>query len=159
MAQFGMRGTPALQFGQVVEGNAASLWRKDGNFYRVRKFIVPNPSVDPIMFEVRTNLPPEIDRDTVEAVSFNFSGRMETAGAFRLVLEVLNHRTGFFENVATQPVGTSDLLLNHAVGALNRINPSNQVVWRIRVRPTGPVANPQFVLRTDYCGLGFDLED
>ncbi|MCC6403812.1 MAG: hypothetical protein IT207_07360 [Fimbriimonadaceae bacterium] len=159
MHQFFMKPTPTVKLGKLIQGNDASLTRRDGDTYDVQKFLIPNQIVDPINIEFKATLPSHIAVAEVDKTRISYDCRMDSAGAFRFELDALNTTTGQFENVQSTGLGTANLVRSFSHGASDHVSSGGVATWRVRVKPSGPVANALFALKTDYFGMDFTMKD
>ncbi|MGE0001953.1 MAG: hypothetical protein AB7F50_09450 [Fimbriimonadaceae bacterium] len=159
MMNFFMKPSATVKFGQLIGGNDLSLTRDDGESYDVQKFLVPNQLVDPITVEFKAQLPSHLSMSDIDKTRVSFDCQMNSAGAFQFSLDALNRVTGRFDVVLTSAIGTASLRNSVSRFANTHVGTDGAAVWRVRVKPVGPVANALFTLKTDYFGMDFVLAD
>ena len=88
----------------------------------------------------------------MSSMNYVFRSRMTIAGQFTQVLELWNWTTNTYDaqtNVTVLNTTFKDVSLV-PTGNLNRfINASKQMRGRVRIKPSGPIANPNYCAEFD----------
>lgn len=133
-----------VRLGRLDSGNVSSILRREGTSALISKFIVPNQQVDPIQVEVVYGT--EITPAELNELGFYFIGQMNTSGSFTLSFDLLNVNTGQFEQLATTSINTSvkEFVTSASAGLAKYFNANKRLTLRLRIKPAGPVANPNW---------------
>ncbi|MBS1722107.1 MAG: hypothetical protein JSS66_03760 [Armatimonadetes bacterium] len=134
----------SVKLGRLDSGGLASILRREGDTALISKFFVPNLQADPINVEVTYGT--EVSAAQLTSVGVLWVGRMNASGQFLLNLDFLNVNTGQFDTISTGTVGTA---LTELLGGLTGnlapyFNANKRLVARFRIKPNGPVVNPNW---------------
>jgi|GEM_PF-2992493 len=141
-----------VELGQLNAGGLAGIGEQnDGLVLRVCKFIIPNQQVSPITVRFDTTIP-GAGVASLSSMNYVFRSRMTIAGQFTQVLELWNWTTNSYDaqtNVTLLNTTFKDVSLV-PTGNLNRfINANKQMRGRVRIKPSGPIANPNYCAEFD----------
>ncbi len=131
--------TVTIVYGRVFSGNIFSLQADDSNSIVISRTLVPNLTVEPIVFRVETSLPA-----TPVSLSFHVLSRQGSAGQYQQYLNLYDWTKGLFEpltNVTTWLSREWSDVECLAVGSADRFTrPLDNRVWAlVRVKPLGLV--------------------
>ncbi|MBS1715720.1 MAG: hypothetical protein JST30_15435 [Armatimonadetes bacterium] len=139
-----------LRIGWRTAGNAASLAQEDGDEYTVCKFVVPNLTTRPIIYELDTEFPINDVNPNVTDVTLRARARASTPG-LGIVLQLYNWQTGTWTVTNNDPLFTGIRSFTRTYTNVGRYFQSGttRLKARIAVAPIGPVSTNAFCIATD----------
>lgn len=139
-----------LRIGWRTAGNVASLAQEDGDEYTVCKFVVPNVTTRPIIFELDTEFPINDVNPNVTDVTLRARARANTIG-LGIVLQLYNWQTGTWTVTNDDPLFTGIRSFSRTYTNVGRYFQSGttRIKARIAVAPIGPVSTNAFCVATD----------
>ena len=138
-----------VKLGKNTAGNNRSLFKTDGDMYRMCKFVVPNQNAHPVNIEVEGTC----NYSSLSALAFHVNSRMANSGQFGQTLDLYDWSTSSFSatDTRTDPINTTLTIRDlAATGALSRyLSPDQVLKARIRVKATGVVATQLWCMEVD----------
>ncbi len=144
-----------VRLGRRDAGTLASFESRDGNVYRVCRFVVPNSTTPPINVELEGQAP----GTTASAMDWNLTSRMAQSGSFQQIMEIWDWNLNNWSPIDRRTDAINQTLTARslaATGVVNRyINASRVVRARYRIQATGPVGASVWCQESDFASWTF----
>ncbi|MBS1722210.1 MAG: hypothetical protein JSS66_04290 [Armatimonadetes bacterium] len=142
-----------IDLGRVDTGILDSLVENDGDVLRICKFIVPNRTAPPVVFEVQGHAPV----NNLTMISFSITGRVTLPGSFKVDMEAANYPLGQFQLKSTGNTNTafSTVGWTETSNPNDYVNTDGTVNTRVKVYPVGPQPSNNWCYEADQVRWSF----